>query len=600
MTGVTEGAGTKLPAIFEGVPPDDLAAVLARSEQRRFEPGDVMIAEGDAPDKVFVVNAGSADVTVVDRDGVEHQVGRVGHGTTLGEMSLVTGENAAATVRAATPIDATILTGREFERLATRFPLVYRNIGAMLAERLAKTNRLVAEARLGQIVSLEHAGAPAELPWALACSVSWHTRAPTLLLVVDPDATDDLHSLAERHRDPSPGRATMRIVSSQEALRRGSLGSEIEEYRNVYDNILVVMRGDDAVPLTSPRRLVLAGEQGGTHTGDHLVRAWARDVPRVLGPDAGGAVSVPALARGETAHLRDGILPNTTGAGRSLGWLARDIAGLKVGFAFGAGSMRGYAHVGVIRQLEAAGLAPDYVAGTSVGSAVAALYADGRGPDELADELDRCGKVLFRPTLSRRGFLSNRALRRYLESNGPDRTFEDMNIPLAIVAADLDLQQEVVIRTGLVWMAVLSSISIPGIFPANQMGGRTLVDGGVLNPVPASAVAGMGAGGIVSVRLGTPRAAPTSEIVAADITKANTSALNVILHSLDIMQGRIGEETLDTPVITLEPDFSELPPAKLRHFSMGRQYIEPGAAATEAALPRLSTLFPWLRPRTDD
>ncbi|MGZ4308855.1 MAG: patatin-like phospholipase family protein [Gaiellaceae bacterium] len=360
------------------------------------------------------------------------------------------------------------------------------------------------------------------------------------------------------------------------------------------------MRGGDGVPLAAPRRLVLAGEEGGppAGAGDHLVRAWTREAPRVLGPGADGAVCVPALARGETAHLRDGVLPSGSGAGRALGWLARDIAGLKVGIALGAGSMRGYAHVGVLKRLEAAGLAPDFISGTSVGSAVAALYADGRTTDELADELDHCGKVLFRPTLSRRGFLSNRALRRYLESNGPDRTFEDMSIPLAIVAADLDQQQEVVIRNGLVWMAVLASISIPGIFPAVQMGGRTLVDGGILNPVPASAVADMGAGGVVAVRLGTPKAAPTSELVAADLTKAKTLALNVILHSIEIMQGRIGAESPETPVIMLEPDFSGLPPAKLRKFSMGRQYIDSGAAATEAALPRLSSLFPWLRPRT--
>jgi len=253
-------------------------------------------------------------------------------------------------------------------------------------------------------------------------------------------------------------------------------------------------------------------------------------------------------------------------------------------------------HAGVLEALSAAGLHADFVTGTSVGSACAALHAQGKTPAEVADSLDRCGQVLFRPTLPRRGFLSNRGLRHYLESMGPDVTFEDMQIPLAVVSADIDHQQEVVLRNGLVWMCVLASISIPGVFPAVSIGGRTLVDGGILNPVPASTAAGMGAGGVVAVRLGSPAQTPVDDMVVSEQGLARTNALNVIMRSIEIMQGRIAGDVPDTPLITLAPEFPELPGAKLRHFSAGRRYIESGAASAEEALPRLQTIFPWLRP----
>src|SRR5204862_3535707 len=120
------------------------------------------------------------------------------------------------------------MSGREFERLASRFPLVYRNVGAMLAQRLAKTNRLVAAARTGQLVELKEAGGPPELPWALASSLAWHTRAPTLLLVLDRNPPDMLRSLAERHHAPSQSCATLRLASSLDTMRQGSLGSELD------------------------------------------------------------------------------------------------------------------------------------------------------------------------------------------------------------------------------------------------------------------------------------------------------------------------------------------------------------------------------------
>jgi predicted acylesterase/phospholipase RssA len=142
---------------------------------------------------------------------------------------------------------------------------------------------------------------------------------------------------------------------------------------------------------------------------------------------------------------------------------------------------------------------------------------------------------------------------------------------------------------------VLASISMPGILPAVRVGGRLLVDGGILNPVPASTVAAMGADTVVAVRLASPAGPPLYDIDSRYEREAETSALSAFIRSMEMMQGRIDGDPPETPVITLVPEFSSIPGAKLRNFSSGRRYIDAGAAAAEAALPRIAAALPWLR-----
>ena len=107
-------------------------------------------------------------------------------------------------------------------------------------------------------------------------------------------------------------------------------------------------------------------------------------------------------------------------AGRGIGWAARDLTGLKVGLALGAGSVRGYAHVGAIQVLREAGLDFDYIAGTSVGAAVAGLLALGNDHDEIAGILDEFSPSLFRLKVPYTSLLSDRGMRSYLRTMAPD------------------------------------------------------------------------------------------------------------------------------------------------------------------------------------
>ena len=269
---------------------------------------------------------------------------------------------------------------------------------------------------------------------------------------------------------------------------------------------------------------------------------------------------------------------------------------MKVGLALGAGSLRGYAHIGVLKALRRIGLEPDSLAGTSVGASVAGIHAMGMTPAEMAETLDRCGEVLFRPTVPLSGFLSNRALKNFLKDVGGDTRIEELPIPLALVAADIETHREVVFRRGLLWFGVLASISIPGVYPALKVGPYTVVDGGVLNPVPTSVAAEGGADVVVGVRLAASPETPDRDVEATEATgKRRNSALAVILRSIEIMQSRIVTHPDGASVITIEPQLRSVGGARLKNFAAGRRFIEAGEAAVETQLPRLASAFPWLR-----
>jgi NTE family protein len=537
-------------SLFEGVPVDDVAAALAGLERRRFGAGSTVLVEGDYPGELYLVESGTADVFAVGRDGTEHHLASVGPRTTLGEMSLFTGRPASGTVRARTDLQVVVVTAQALERLGDRLPRLYRNLGAILADRLAAANRVSVGDRPGRMTVLIDRGAPSGLGPALAASLAWHTRERVAL--TDSADADAAHVL-------------VRVVSDDD--RRPSGASVVE---------LVGRAGAPRVP---ERRLA--------------VRAWV-DGPVRRGPDAAGTVSIPPLSHADHAELARGVLPASTPAGVALGWVARDLAGLKVGLALGAGSYRGYAHVGVLRGLKRIRLEPDYLAGTSIGAAVAGLYAMGYDAEESAGFLDTLDSVFFRPTLSRRSLLSNIALAAKIREICRETRIEDLPLPLAVVAADLGTGREIVFRRGLLWLAVLGSSSIPGIHPAVGIGPYTTVDGGIVNPVPSSAATAMGADKVVAVRLGRPQPAGDDNAEAQEGVGRGPSAIETILRSVDLMQATIrGQRSPATIVIA--PECEEVPAIGLRRFSLGRRYVEAGEAAVEAAVPRIAAALPWMR-----
>jgi NTE family protein len=177
----------------------------------------------------------------------------------------------------------------------------------------------------------------------------------------------------------------------------------------------------------------------------------------------------------------------------------------RIGLALGSGAARGWAHIGVIRALEAAGIVPAIVAGSSVGAIVGGAYVSGRLDEfeQWVRELDRT-RVLRNLDLSfRGGLLKGTQFFDFMSPKLPDCSIGTLPHPFAAVATDLESGREVWLREGSLHAALRASVAMPGLITPARRDGRWLVDGGLVNPVPVSLCRAMGADTVIAVDLNT-------------------------------------------------------------------------------------------------
>ena len=214
----------------------------------------------------------------------------------------------------------------------------------------------------------------------------------------------------------------------------------------------------------------------------------------------------------------------------------------KVGLALGSGSARGWAHIGVIRSLAEAGIHVDYVAGTSIGALIGAVYASGKinSLEDVVLHLDWKKIVYFFDVVfPKSGLIDGNKVADFIRGHVGEGNIEDLPIPFCAVSTDLATGKEVIIKEGDIIEAVRASISVPGIFTPVKKGAMTLVDGGLVNPVPVSVVREMGADFVIAVDLnhdivGKKPSAPSPESMNSDKKPVKTlPGKNKLLNGLN-------------------------------------------------------------------
>lgn len=251
----------------------------------------------------------------------------------------------------------------------------------------------------------------------------------------------------------------------------------------------------------------------------------------------------------------------------------------RIGLALGGGFARGVAHAGVLKVFEEAGIPLHCIAGISAGAMVAAAYASGTKPDDIG----RIGASMrfadvARWTICRMGFMRTERMEAFLRKLLLNYRFEDMQIPLGVVATDLQNGRSVPFRDeGDVLLPIRASCSYPGIFQPVPYQGRLLVDGGVSVEVPAQLVRAMGATHVISVLI--PMQAETL---------APGNMFEVVNRCFQIMHYHSEELWRKHSDIVIEPGVSEV---GWNAFENGRQMIEAGEAAARAALPRIMKIL---------
>jgi len=285
-----------------------------------------------------------------------------------------------------------------------------------------------------------------------------------------------------------------------------------------------------------------------------------------------------------------------------------------IGLALGGGAARGFAHIGVIRTLVANGFTPDIIAGTSIGAVIGGCYAAGK-----LDEFEQWGRSLTKRRMlgyidvsfAGSGLISGGRLAERLYAGLGDTRIEDLPVRYGAIATEIGTAHEIWITRGKLVDAMRASYALPGLFPPQQIGGRWLMDGALVNPLPISAARALGARLIIAVNLnadnfgrGTvihdhgadaaPIEAAARNLFGGDpgekVTKrrflgtTNRPGIStVMVEAFNVMQDRITRARLagDPPDVLISPRLGRI---GVFEFHRAQEAIALGAEAAERAL----------------
>jgi len=249
-------------------------------------------------------------------------------------------------------------------------------------------------------------------------------------------------------------------------------------------------------------------------------------------------------------------------------------AKIRIGLALGGGAAKGFAHIGVIKMLEASGIHPDVVAGTSAGSVVGALYASGMDAFTLQEQAFSLDEAKIRDVgFFGGGLVKGELLEDYVNTLVNKRPIQGLRLPFAAVATNLQTGDRAVFVSGNTGQAVRASSSIPGVFQPTDINGVPYVDGGVVSPVPVDAARQLGADIVIAVDISAKASRTRPE-----------GMMGVVGQSITIMGQKLGEQELARADVVIRPKVGQIGPTD---FDAKNMAILEGERAALAAIPAI-------------
>jgi NTE family protein len=636
-----------------------LKGLAERAEFVAAKKGDLVVRENDPGDALYVVVSGRMQAYTSLKSGRDRVFATYCDGDCFGEMPLLSGETHWANVRALNDSILLKIPRDDFDALVSRDPRVAVSFSQRLGHRIKELREEKHRAKWSTIISLYSSisgTGKTTLAHNLVASLAHETGEPVLLLdltgkqrgipLLKCERLDFRSGLGLQdivvHSPTGYDRLNLDLVGDEReiALIAPIFGHLVKHYDYVIcdlpndasasvfaclvqsDKVFVLSRYDDehlyrtkllvedfhnrAASREPEVRVVLTGvsetsapyvEQAEAKVGrpvSYLMR-WIPESDVVQAVD------------GTPYVIRQPMEPYSLVVRR----MARELGNVLVGLALGTGGARGLAHIGVIRVLEREGIGIDVVAGSSMGSLIAAAWAVGKSADEMEEiakqiRSKRTFLKLLDPMFPGAGVFRGIKVYNFLHSIVNGLTFADTLIPLKIVASDLNTLEEVVYEEGKLIDAIRASITIPGIFRPVVNDGHTLIDGGITDPVPVQVLTHAGVAKIIAVNTipnteeMKQRARNRHELSTVSrkerrgvlhetgpLVETPTSIINIYMRSMHAMQSRMAEAACNNADVVIRP---VLGGGVWYDFYHPERYIRCGEEAAQAALPRLKEL----------
>ena len=566
-------------ALFEGLAPEELEAVRERMRPREFASGEQLCAAGDPSDRIWLITSGLVNWRAGTTAGGGEIELRMRKGDVIGAQDAITGAERTATVAASTITHTLELDASDLLELASRFPRILINVVQTQRERLFRASARSAALFSASVRSSSQRGEEigviagpsmkGVLPRLIAAA---RTASPRPVSVLDRSlsfagALTASDELAAEH-------ATVLIPSELDPETLGVLLDEVDRV------VALVGTAEEAAQMG---RVAAAAE--GRRLEIVVVSDEAREASQMWYPG--------------TLQLVVRECPRQPGfplAGRDLAWIARHLTRTKLGVALGAGGAKGYAHVGFLQTLEEAGYAVDYVGGSSIGGFVASQVALGGSAAEVearfreAFSAENVAQLFKSPLVGSAGV---EALTSLLKQATRQAFFSHTTIPLTIMAVDLTERAPVAQRHGAIWEALLTALSVAGVFPTPERDGHRFIDAIALVPVPTAAVLEDGADIVVAVNLlgtdsleqwpGVPEEEPDAEPKKA----RRRGPLDTMLEAMDLSQVDTSARHAALADVVITPRFG---PAEWRDFHLADLFLAAGREAAREQLPALEAL----------
>lgn len=222
---------------------------------------------------------------------------------------------------------------------------------------------------------------------------------------------------------------------------------------------------------------------------------------------------------------------------------------MRIGLALSGGAARGMAHIGVLKYLEERDLKPYCIAGTSAGSIVGSLYSSGKSVQqlvEIASTMSWRNMISF--SFPKKGIIDSTRLLKILKQHLGDITFAELKIPLVVNAVDISNGEEIVIEEGPVAEAVQASCAIPGIFTPVKWNNRLLVDGGLLDNVPARHLSDRNLDYIIAVNVGAQW----------PLQKEPGNIFEILIQSYDVIRRHRDMPAYECTDVIIEPELGDI------------------------------------------
>ncbi len=255
----------------------------------------------------------------------------------------------------------------------------------------------------------------------------------------------------------------------------------------------------------------------------------------------------------------------------------------KIGLTLGSGGARGIAHIGVLKVLEKNNIPIDYIAGASSGAFVGAYYALNRkidGFEKICLGLTKKKVLSFiDPINPKKALIAGNKLKQEIRRILENKDFNDLKIPLTIIATNLENGQEVHLKKGNLADAVRASIGIPGIFYPARLDDKWLVDGGLINATPVDVAREMGA----------------DIVIAVDLTMSNEAKfkdpaiVGTLVQSFDIMRTELTRLKIQSVrnLVLIQPTVDDRNEIDALRFYEAKKFIKSGEDAAEKAMPEI-------------